>query len=317
MNTSLKDCIIRGSAAGEKMVFNIPPGRFSGSRGISTGYSAGNSLEFMEHRDYFPGDDLRSIDWNVYARTDRLAVKVFHNEVTPALDIVIDTSGSMNHSGTPKGGAAAGLAAMLASAAGNSSYRYKIRLCGEHGFDLLEMGAEVPSLWGEFEFGGYFSPADVLEQYMSPFPAHGVRVFISDLLFCSEPGRFLSLFSAGASAVIILQVLALEDINPSLRGNIQLTDSETGESIEVFADSSLLKEYRRRVEAHCQAWYSASKDAGVFFTTAVAEDFSGKWLGLKEFESAASSSEMNGGSFVSSAGCAVEELVRKEVLRIL
>jgi uncharacterized protein (DUF58 family) len=56
---------------------------------------AGMSLEFAEHREYYPGDDFRYVDWNLYGRLDRLFVKVFHREENISVYIVIDTSRSM------------------------------------------------------------------------------------------------------------------------------------------------------------------------------------------------------------------------------
>jgi len=310
---SIKNFLLKGSCAGEKLILNIPRGRFDGSIGAKTGYSAGNSLEFMEHRDYFPGDDLRMIDWDVYARTDRLAVKIFHDEVTPALDIVIDTSNSMNLDNSAKSGAAAGMAALLATAAINSSFSFKTWLCGENGFEMLENGNETPVIWSSFPFKGSFSPIEMLEHHIPPFSRHGLRIFISDLLFPADPKLFFSRFSAGASSVIILQVLAFEDIYPSLKGNVMLTDSETGEKLEIFADPALLKEYSSKLEAHRQAWLRTSNEYGAFFSTVIAEDFSKKWLGIEAF-AFESFHNQNSNSIPE---CVVEELIKKEILRIL
>ena len=72
------------------------PGRPLGGRiGERLGRGTGTSLEFMDFRDYVPGDDLRHIDWSAYARTDQLKVRLYREEIAPALDIVVDLSPSM------------------------------------------------------------------------------------------------------------------------------------------------------------------------------------------------------------------------------
>ena len=82
----------------------MPRQRRSGLLGGTLSQRAGSSLEFRDHRAYEPGDDLRHIDWNAYARTDQLTIKLFREEVTPHLDVVIDTSRSMDLEGTRRAG---------------------------------------------------------------------------------------------------------------------------------------------------------------------------------------------------------------------
>jgi uncharacterized protein (DUF58 family) len=69
--------------------------RWSGGSGGFSGRGTGSSLDFEEHRGYFPGDDLRHIDWNAYARTGHPLMKVFRDEVRPFVDIAVDLSSSM------------------------------------------------------------------------------------------------------------------------------------------------------------------------------------------------------------------------------
>ncbi len=68
-------------SAGENYSFSIPSGLFNGGNGSKFNRVAGNSMEFMEHRDYIVGDDLRQLDWNVYARSDKLTIKRYETEV--------------------------------------------------------------------------------------------------------------------------------------------------------------------------------------------------------------------------------------------
>ena len=66
-----------------------------GHAGDRLGKGTGASLEFMDFREYLPGDDLRHVDWRAYARTDQLKIRLHREEVTHAIEIVADLSASM------------------------------------------------------------------------------------------------------------------------------------------------------------------------------------------------------------------------------
>src|SRR5215218_5123718 len=91
-----------GAAAAQRFALATPRHGPANRTGSALGAQAGSSLEFRDHRGYEPGDDLRHVDWNAYARSDTLTVKLFREEITPHLDVVIDTSRSMNLEGTTK-----------------------------------------------------------------------------------------------------------------------------------------------------------------------------------------------------------------------
>ena len=68
----------------------------AGIDGRRTGKRSGNALEFSEYREYQAGDDLRRLDWGVYARNGQLIVKLYSEEVDPRCDIVLDNSASLD-----------------------------------------------------------------------------------------------------------------------------------------------------------------------------------------------------------------------------
>src|SRR6266851_3990491 len=122
MEETYRQYVLEGERAGSRFALGVPQGR----AGLHQGGRAGSSLEFKEHRGYLPGDDLRHIDWNAYARSDQLAVKVFHEEVNPHLDLVVDGSRSMALADSAKARAALGLAAFFVSAAGNAGFSHRL-----------------------------------------------------------------------------------------------------------------------------------------------------------------------------------------------
>src|SRR5436305_5224155 len=124
MDQRYRDRLAEGERAGARYALGLPRRLRQGAAGTHPGGRAGSSLEFKEHRDYQPGDDLRHIDWNVYARTDQLTLKLYREEVTPHLDVLLDTSRSMTLEGTAKGQATVALAAFFATAARNAGFSH-------------------------------------------------------------------------------------------------------------------------------------------------------------------------------------------------
>src|SRR4051812_37745606 len=123
--------LAEGERAGARYALGVPRHAPAGVAGTTLAERAGSSLEFKDHRDYQPGDDVRHLDWGAYARSDQLVVKLFREEVTPHLDLVLDASRSMDLEGTRKGEAALGLAGFLVAAAGNAGYSHSAwRLAG-------------------------------------------------------------------------------------------------------------------------------------------------------------------------------------------
>src|SRR5499426_1886595 len=105
--------LIEGERAGMRYALEPPRTASAALAGLQFGRQAGASLEFRDHRDYQPGDDLRRIDWNAFARSDKLTVKLYREEISPHLDIVLDSSRSMALAASAKLRAAAGLAAIF------------------------------------------------------------------------------------------------------------------------------------------------------------------------------------------------------------
>src|SRR5436305_4002359 len=119
MDQRYRDRLAEGERAGARYALGLPRRLRQGAAGTHPGGRSGSSLEFKEHRDYQPGDDLRHVDWNAYARSDLLIVKQFHEEVNPCLDVVLDGSRSMALPRSAKVQAALGLAALFTTAGAN------------------------------------------------------------------------------------------------------------------------------------------------------------------------------------------------------
>src|SRR5262249_33548936 len=248
--------------------------------GLQMGQRAGSSLEFKDHREYQPGDDPRQIDWNAFARSDKLTVKLFREEISPHLDIVIDGSRSMALEGTAKAKTAVALAPALAVAAENAGYSHSAHLAREWCAPVAGSGNR-PSAWGEINFDHRGNPAESLARVPPKLRRQGLRVFLSDLLWLGEPLQLLQLLSQNAAAVVVVQLLSEADANPlaheAERGRIRLIDSETNEQREIFIDDAALNRYRDALTRHQQNWNRACRQTSTTMVEMIAERVVANW----------------------------------------
>lgn len=277
MKPILKNKQILESAelSGERFYLNISSS-FSGFQGGGKfGNRAGQSLEFVEHRDYQPGDDIRHLDWGAVARTDKLAIKLFREEVTPHLDVFLDLSASMAVN-EEKFNALAAMAVILAKSASNSGYTYDSWLIKDM-CTRVEPAYLPLDKWQGFNADFSGNSGKTINDFFPKLRAGGVRIVISDLFWDYEPMKILRRLSEGASAGIILQLVAKRDINPDVYGNIRVVDSESGEALELICDDNLLTEYKANFERHRQYWKECCTRMGVLFSFIEAENL------LKDF----------------------------------
>jgi uncharacterized protein (DUF58 family) len=196
-----RDYLNEGEHVGQRYALCLPRQTPRGATGLALGQRAGSSLEFRDYRDYQIGDDLRHIDWNAFARSDQLSVKLYREEITPHLDLVLDVSRSMALEGTAKERATLALTACLATAAANAGFGHTVWLMGED-FRPLAGSNASPNLWGDFELNHRGSSAAALVRGAPAWRLRGVRVLLSDLLWMGEPMLALRSFTEGAPTAL-------------------------------------------------------------------------------------------------------------------
>jgi uncharacterized protein (DUF58 family) len=268
--TNLREHLGEGERLGQRYELSLPRLTPRGATGSALGQRAGSSLEFKDYRDYQVGDDLRHLDWNVYARTDQLSVKLYREEITPHLDLVLDASRSMALEGSAKERASLALAGLLVTAASNAGFGHAAWLLGA---DLRPVpnGNAAPSLWGDFSLDHRGSPAEVLARGTPAWRPRGVRVLVSDLLWVGEPLLALRPFTEGAAVAVVIQLLAEADVNPPEDATLRLIDVETDQIREIYVDAPLARRYREALAHHQQNWHEACQQTGALFTTVIAE----------------------------------------------
>lgn len=219
----------------------------------------GQSVEFADFRNYTHGDDLRFVDWNIYARLDRLFLKMFLEEEDLSLVIAIDASASMDF-GTPnKMQYARRLAMALGYIGLVNNNRVSLfsfsgdrieRLTGLRGRRRTrEMGQWLLNLQplGVGDFTAACRAVALGGQ------GRGVLLLISDFLFADGFEKGLRSVAGRGFDVYALQLLAPEEIDPArhgVLGDLRLVDSESAAEVEVTASSAVVQQYRERLDAH-------------------------------------------------------------------
>jgi uncharacterized protein (DUF58 family) len=265
-----------GAAAARRFALAAPRHGPANRAGSVLGARAGSSLEFRDHRAYEPGDDLRHVDWNAYARSDQLSVKLYREEVSPHLDVLIDGSASMTLTGSEKLRGTLALAGFFAEAAANAGFSH----CGWLlGADALALGdrRRRTAEWEMIRFEHPDAPVSALASLVARWRPRGVRVLLSDLLWNADPARAVHMLADRAATAVVLQVLAAADANPPTAGYLRLLDSETHELREVRMDAGTAARYRANLARLQGHWHDACRAAGAVFAPVVAEDVLRDW----------------------------------------
>jgi uncharacterized protein (DUF58 family) len=250
----------------ERLAFISKRSHLGAVKGERKSPRRGSSVEFADYRPYEVGDDLRYVDWNAFARLNRLYLKIFIDEEDLCIHLILDASGSMDY-GTP------------------NKFRYAVRLAAALAFigfvNLERVGVavfrdRVAEGWlptrGRNQFlpiqeflanltpGGGTAFNDALRQYAQRAKDAGVAVVISDFLDPAGYASGLRALMERRFDVRVLHLLSPDELRPMLGGDLELVDAETGEVREVSIDAEVLRGYERQlgtfiagIEGFCRA----------------------------------------------------------------
>jgi uncharacterized protein (DUF58 family) len=220
----------------------------------------GTSIEFADYREYVKGDDLRRLDWNVYARLERPFIKLLEEEEDLSVHLLIDASASMNWPDDDP------------SDQPTHKLAYALRLTGALGHIALTSGDLVTAvllnsqsdrLWGPFrggqnslrllqflESGAAGGITDLnlsLRNYALRGRRPGLLFLVSDLLSPNGWQDGLSALLSRGYEIGLLHLLSPDEVDPPLGGDLKLVDIETGQEAEISLDGMTLDAYRERL----------------------------------------------------------------------
>lgn len=232
----------------------------------------GSSVEFADYRDYTPGDDLRRLDWNIYARLERPFIKLLEEEEDLAVHVLVDGSQSMNwgEGDEHKFNYARRLAAGLGAVALASGDVLTIGLL-QRGKVAAEFGpsrgqGSLSRLFGfldGFQPGGETDLNTSLREYSIMPRRPGFLILISDLLTSNGYETGLRRLLGRGHEAALVHVLAPDELDPPLAGDLQLVDSETNHVQDVSLDGGLRAQYRARAQAWIQSTQLNCRKQGV------------------------------------------------------
>ncbi|HUS16571.1 MAG TPA: DUF58 domain-containing protein [Chloroflexia bacterium] len=263
-------------------------GRMKGERRSS---KRGSSVEFADYRNYVPGDDLRRVDWNAYARLERLFLKLFQEEEDVTVHVLIDASKSMDWGdnapvfglgapGTPAGAAGVDQNKLIYAKRTAAALGY----IGLSGFDRVTVAAFHRGTMTRFapvrgrghavnllRFIAGLQPEGEtdLDATLRAYAAHahfpGICFILSDFFSSGGGTEGLAALQAAGHEIHVLHVLAPAEVHPELAllGDLRLRDSETGQTQEVSIDSGLLDLYAEKFASWQGALESFCRRRGI------------------------------------------------------
>lgn len=236
---------------------------WQGRRGGWQGTGSGSSIDFHDHRPYYPGDDPRHIDWQAYARTDHYMMKRYREEVSPRVDVVLDGSWSMFFEAEKCTRSLELLYFIVESALQCGISLRAVLLAGHTPYEL---------------------PVEALQAYQCPpvldrmasdaapdlstinWRYGALRVVISDLLFAGQPQPWLATLSAAQGRGILLVPFCQSEADPAWSGNTIFVDCERQIQRKQQVDAALLHRYQQNYARHFAIWQDACTANGLLLT---------------------------------------------------
>ncbi|WP_165064871.1 DUF58 domain-containing protein [Paludisphaera rhizosphaerae] len=215
----------------------------------------GTSVEFAEHRQYTAGDDLRHIDWNAFARLDRLFLKLFLEEEDLHVHTLVDSSLSMGFGEPSKLHYAKQVAAALAFVGLVNNDRIILEAFASRLQPGMPNVRGRSQMWRIIQYLERLQPSgesnltSAARDFALKQGGKGVVVVISDFLDKHGYEDALRYLLARKMDVFVIHVLAKEEVEPELTGDLRLVDCEDDEEADVTISAPLLKRYKENLDA--------------------------------------------------------------------
>ncbi len=260
--------------------FYIHPRRsFRGKfRGERRSLRRGTGMEFADYRSYELGDDLRYVDWNIYARLGKLFIKLHHTDADLPLTLLLDSSRSMEFGAPTKLACAKQVAAALGYMALAHTDSVAVYTCAER------LSVALPPTSGKSQFsrltkaitaisiGGQTRLTECLKR-LSMYQQHpGAVIILSDFLAPGGYAAGLKFLRGHGFSLTAIQMITPEEINPqadlenaAAGNNWLIEDAETGETKAITMNAEILAHYQAQQQVFCDSLQRFCIDHGILY----------------------------------------------------
>lgn len=240
----------------------------------------GSGIDFADHRQYTPGDDVRNLDWRVYRRTEKLFLKLYEEEEDLHIYFLVDTSRSM-HIGAPNKW---NMARQLAAALGY------IGLCNLDRVSIVPFSSAVDDrmaptrgkaqIFKVFDFldrceaGDQTTLKDAFKTFVSENKRPGLAVIISDFYDPEGFDEGLDVLRYHRFEPMVIQLFDQREFEISVQGDVELVDCETGEVRQMTVTPAMMKEYKRVFREFCDELQTyCTRRQILYFRAAIQQPF--------------------------------------------
>jgi uncharacterized protein (DUF58 family) len=241
--------------------------------GINKSTIKGPGMEFSQYRSYQPGDDLRSLDWKMFARSDRYYIRESEIETNIAIRLVVDASASMNHSDGDfkKIDYARYLAASLAYLGNLQGDAVGLNILFEN--EILSLPAKqdfqhLSRLFHQLEQivpGGRFTNDEYYKQFYSNTQRRELIVLVTDLYQdADEIFKLLDALNTLKHEVVVFHLMARNELELNFKGYASFEDLETGATIEIDQNGAR-KAYLSNLERYLDRSKLRALDKRIFY----------------------------------------------------
>jgi uncharacterized protein (DUF58 family) len=240
----------------------------SGDQGAHRSDALSQGLEFADHRQYVPGDDVRHIDWKAFARHQHLVIRQFEEERDARIYLMVDASPSMTRGEPAKADVARRMAAAFgyvgmkqldrvqvvpfASQIGQPSRAMRSRA------DMLELEQFLESAKAE----GVTAFPQTVRSFAERFSRRGLVVVVSDLMTPEGWEDGFRVLGRLGHQLVVIRVTCAEDDKPDFKGEMELHDSETGERLRLRVSPDLVASYKKVMAEHVEGCRRAAIRVG-------------------------------------------------------
>ncbi len=240
----------------------------------------GQSVEFADFRNYVIGDDLRFIDWNIYARLERLFLKLFLEEEDLAVYVLVDVSKSVDYGNPSKAHYIKQVAAALGYI-GLVNYN-RVTVAAMSDGIVAETGAmrgrrnvaRMIDFVDRLQPTGASNFADSCKRFALMNRQRGVLIVLSDFFIKEGFENGLKYLASGKYDLFCVQCLSPQEIEPDLQGDLKLRDIEDDDQAEVSITQPLIKKYKATLNAYCLSLKDyVTRRGGTYLFTSTAVPF--------------------------------------------